>query len=306
MVITSEKGSLMSNTVTLSAASFAIRPVSSFDEFADHSRDLLNQTVGSDLVLFPELFTLELFTIADSWQNDPVSALTRIDEYTHQYRELFSSEARTRNQFIAAGSHLESREDGFYNVAYIFGPDGERYEHRKTHIFPAESGWSTLEGSDMDVIELPFAKVGLNICYESEIPECATSLTEQGAEIILCPSYTFTEHGYWRVRHCAQARAIENQVYFVHCATGGMPGGPIPNGWTQSTILSPCDFPWNPDGIVAQASEVNTENVITSTVDLDALRRNRLDGAATTYKDRRRRADTYRSWPSHTAALQRS
>lgn len=293
----------MSHSVTLSAASFAIRPVGSFDEFADHSRSLLDHAAGSDLVLFPELFTLELFTIADSWQTDPVSALTRVDEYTSDYRELFSDEARKRNQFISAGTHLEKRENGYYNIAYIFGPDGERYEHRKTHIFPAESGWSTQEGDDMRSIELPFATVGFNICYETEIPECASSLTEQGAEIILCPSYTFTEYGYWRVRHTAQARAIENQVYFVHCATGGSPGGPIPNGWTQSTILSPCDLPWNPDGIVAQATEANTENVITATVDLDILRRNRIDGAATTYKDRRRRADTYRNWPSHTSPL---
>ena len=65
----------------------------------------------------------------------------------------------------------------------------------------------------MEVIELPFAKVGFNICYEAEIPECAATLTEQRAESILCPSFTFTEFGFWRVRHCAAARAIENQRF---------------------------------------------------------------------------------------------
>ncbi|MFC9359442.1 carbon-nitrogen hydrolase family protein [Rhodococcus sp. NPDC057014] len=294
----------MSDSITISAASFAIRPVSSFDEFADHARGLLDQAAGSDLVLFPELFTLELFTIADSWQDDPVTELTRIGDYTREYRSLFSSEARERNQFIAAGSHLEYREDGYYNIAYIFGPDGEQYEHRKTHIFPAEADWSTREGDDMNVFELPFATVGFNVCYETEIPECASSLAEQGAELILCPSYTFTEYGYWRVRHCAQARAVENQVYFAHCATGGAPGGPIPSGWTQSSILSPCDLPWTPAGVVAQAPEANTENVLTGVVDLDVLRRNRLDGAATTFQDRRRRVESYRRWPSHTTARQ--
>ena len=39
----------------------------------------------------------------------------------------------------------------------------------------------------------PSPKVGFNVCYEAEIPECAASLAEQGAEIILCPSLTFTE-----------------------------------------------------------------------------------------------------------------
>lgn len=288
----------MANRVRISAVSFCIRPVGSFDEFAEHSRSLLDRARGSDLVMFPELFTLELFTIEESWRDDPVSALPRIDAYTPSYRELFADEARRRNQFIAAGSHLVRRREVFHNVAHLFGPDGERFEHAKTHIFPSEGDWATAEGDEMDVIDLPFAKVGFNICYEAEIPECAASLAEQGAEIILCPSHTFSEHGYWRVRHCAQARAIENQVYVVHCGTGGQPGGPIPPGWTRSAILSPCDQPWTPSGVVAE-TDPNREQVVTGVVDLDLLRRNRIDGAATTFADRRRRSELYRRWPSH-------
>jgi predicted amidohydrolase len=102
------------------------------------------------------------------------------------------------------------------------------------------------------------------------------------------------------VRHCAQARCIENQVYFVHCATGGkVPKGPLPNGWTRSSILAPCDTPWPaPNGVVAEA-ETNVEMVLHGTVDLDLLRQNRESGVAPTWRDRRRRADCYRVWPSH-------
>lgn len=288
----------MTNTVTISAAGFTIRPVGSFDEFADHARTLLDRARRSDIVVFPELFTLELFTIEDDWREAAASDLVRIDEHTAAYRALFADEARARNQFICAGSHLERRGEGVANVAHLFGPDGEHHEHLKTHLFPEEGGWDLAEGDRMEAIDLPFARVGINICYEIEIPECAASLAEQGAEIILCPSFTFTEHGFWRVRHCAQARAVENQVYVVHAATGGDPGGPIPPGWTRSSVLSPCDLPWNPDGVVAQAT-ANVEQVVTGTVDLDVLRRNRIDGAATTFADRRRRADLYRRWPSH-------
>lgn len=287
------------NQVTISAVSFHLRPIGSFDEFADHARALLDQAAGSDLVVFPELFTLELFTIEPGWRDDPVEALPRIAAYTDLYRTLFAEQARARNQFILAGTHLERRGDRLLNVAHVFGPDGEHYEHAKTHIFPGEAAWGTQEGDRMAAFDLPFARVGIAICYEAEIPEVASTLAEQGAEIILCPSHTFTEHGFWRVRHCAQARAIENQVFFVHCATGGDPGGPVPAAWTRSSILSPCDLPWAPDGVVAQASAANVEQVVTGTVDLGVLRQNRIDGAATTFADRRRRADLYRGWPSH-------
>ncbi|ECG5653599.1 amidohydrolase, partial [Salmonella enterica subsp. enterica serovar Weltevreden] len=151
----------------------------------------------------------------------------------------------------------------------------------------------------MAVFQLPFAKVGFNICYEAEIPECAATLAEQGAELILTPSATFTEQGFWRVRHCCHARCIENQIYLVHCCLGGNPGGPLPGCWARSSILSPCDVVWkNPQGIIAEA-HVNQEDVISGEINLDVLYENRLGGAATTFKDRRRKAGIYNIWPSH-------
>ena len=297
----------MARNVSIAACQFVVRPVGSFDEFAAHARGLLDQAEGADLVLFPELFTVELFTTFPDWQELPVSELTRVHAYgnttyTEDYRNLFESEAKDRGQYIVAGSHLEKKNGRYLNVAYLYGPDGLVHTHDKTHIFPAEAQWSTEEGDTLEVVELPFAKVGFNVCYEAEIPECAATLTEQGAEIILCPSFTFTEYGFWRVRHCAQARAIENQVYFVHCATGAdVPAdGPLPPGWTQSSILSPCDSPWDsPNGVVAESPEPNIETVVHGEVDLDKIYENREKGVAPTYRDRRRRADLYKAWPSH-------
>ncbi len=292
----------MPRTVSIAACNFAVRPVSSFDEFATHVETLLENTGDAQLVLFPELFTVELFTTYSDWRESPVSELTRIDEYTDQYRQLFAELAKGRQQHIVAGSHLMMEKGRYLNVGHLFEPDGQMHTHAKTHIFPAEGDWSTEEGTELRAIELDFAKVGFNICYEAEIPECAATLAEQGAEIILCPSFTFTEYGFWRVRHCAAARAIENQVYFVHCCCGGSPGAPLPNGWAQSSILSPCDALWTPDGIVAQA-EANVEMVVQGEVNIDSIYENRESGAAPTYRDRRRRAELYARWPSHLTAL---
>ena len=63
----------MANTVSIAACNFAVRPVSSFDEFAGHVTDLLDKAEGADLVLFPELFTVELFTTYDDWTDLPPS-----------------------------------------------------------------------------------------------------------------------------------------------------------------------------------------------------------------------------------------
>ena len=288
----------MARNVAIAAVNFAVRLVRDFDEFALHVRSLLAGCDGADLVVFPELFTVELFTALPDWRQLGIGELTGIDEYTQDYLDLFTELARERGQHIVGGSHLVAHGPAYLNVAHLFAPDGQVTKHTKTHIFPAEATWSTSEGDAMEAFDLPFARVGFNVCYEAEIPECAATLTQQGAEIILTPSYTFTEYGFWRVRHSAQARAVENQVYLVHSCTGGSPGGPLPNGWAQSSILSPCDTLFSPRGVVAEAT-ANTESVVRGVVDLDLRRRNREDGAAPKFRDRRRRAELYRKWPSH-------
>ena len=289
----------MVREVKISACQYLVRPIASFDEFRTRVRTLLDQAEGSDIVLFPELFTIELFTTLKDWEKRPIAELVEIDQYTREYTALFRQEAQARGQHIVGGSHLMAVGNRFENVAHLFAPDGTIRTHAKTHIFPAESNWSTSEGNKMEAFELPFAKTGFNICYEAEIPECSAALTEQGVETVLCPSATFTEQGFWRVRHCAQSRCIENQIYVVHCCLGGQPGGPLPSGWARSSILGPCDLAWdNPAGIIAEA-EANVEMTITGVVDLDKLYENRKSGAATTFNDRRRRAELYRRWPSH-------
>lgn len=290
----------MARPVSIAVCQFVMRPVKDFEAFGRQVNRLLDRAAGADLVILPELFTLALFTTFEDWRNRPVTELVKVDRYTKAYRAFFEEEARKRKQHIVSGSHLEKKKGGYFNVAYVYGPSGLVHTHEKTHIFPAESQWKTREGDRMEAFDLPFARVGINICYETEVPECSASLTEQGAEIILCPSFTFSERGFWRVRHCAQSRCIENQIYYVHCATGGkLPRGPLPNGWTRSSILSPCDTPWaSASGVVAEA-ETNVETVLMGSVDIDLLYQNRESGVATTFNDRRRRADCYRTWPSH-------
>jgi predicted amidohydrolase len=279
--------------VKISACQFRVEKIDSFQDFENQVNHLLKEVpINSDYVIFPELFTIGLLTTFPDFEETDVRENTRLDQFTDQYIELFSKLARERNQTIIAGSHLVKRGESYFNIAFVFKDDGTYVEHKKTHIFPAEGDWKTQEGDELQVFDIGPAKIGIAICYEAEIPEVSHILAENGAEIIFCPSYTFTENGYWRVRHCAQARAIENQVYFVHCPTVGNPGAPISQGYGRASILSPCDLAWSANGVVAEA-ETNQNMVITGIVDLDELYENRKTGAATTHKDRQRRKEMY-------------
>ncbi|MFE4143503.1 nitrilase-related carbon-nitrogen hydrolase [Peribacillus sp. YIM B13472] len=276
--------------IKITACQFRVEKVSNFNEFQEQIEDLITQVPeNSDYIIFPELLTIGL---SAAFGEQDASSVIRIDEYTNQYKDLFRSLSRKRKQVIIAGKHLERRENEYFNIAYIFDKDGSVVEHKKTHIFPAEANWHTSEGDDLEVYSVGPVKIGIAVCYEAEIPEISRILSVNGADIIFCPSYTFTEYGFWRVRHCAHARAIENQVYFVHCPTVGEPGKPLPNGYGRASILSPCDSAWPANGIVAEAA-MNEHTIITGTVDMDELYENRKNGAATTFKDRNRRKDMY-------------
>jgi len=268
------------DNIIVSCIQFSYKPIGSFEEFAKNIKSLLKQTKGSDFVVFPETFTLELQYLI------PEFDFSKLHPYTEDYINLFTYFSQKNSQYIIAGSHIIVENDNKYNTSYLFYPEGSIFTHRKTHLFPLEAKMGITPGDKIDIFETEKIKIGIAICYEMEFPEVARKITLKGADLIFCPSYTIGEHGFWRVRHCCQARAIENQIYVAHSCMVGMSPLNGMEGWGKSSILSPCEEPWQPNGIITEA-KVNKEMVITADLDLNVLHKKRKRGAATTLKDRR-------------------
>ena len=266
--------------VKVACVQYAYKPISTFKDFESNIEDLLDQAVGAKFIVFPETLTLELQYLV------PNNNIGKITEFTNQYINLFKRLSKEKNQYIIAGSHLTIVNEKEYNISYLFCPDGRRFEHYKTHLFPLEASLGINPGDKLEIFEIDDVKIGIAICYEQEFPEVARILTLKGAEIIFSPSNTIGEHGFWRVRHCCQARAIENQIYVVHSCLVGTPPMAAMAGWGRSSILSPCEDPWPLNGVIAEAN-TNEEMVISGELDLNLLHKKRKRGAATTLKDRR-------------------
>ena len=248
----------------------------------------------ADFILFPEMFTLMLLS-AEEKELSPLESIERLSEYTPRIREALSEMALRFNINIIGGSHPTRMEDGdIHNVAMVCLRDGSIHEQEKIHPTPNEAYWWNIHGGDsVDVIQTDCGPVGVLICYDSEFPELARRLADEGARIIFVPFCTDSRQGYMRVRYCAAARAIENQVYVV--MSGNV--GNLPNvanmdiQYAQSCILTPCDFPFARDGIAAEASE-NVETLTISDVNLADLAWARAEGTVRNLADRR--FDLYR------------
>lgn len=77
-----------------------------------------------------------------------------------------------------------------------------------------------------------------------------------GAAILFVPFCTDERQSYMRVRYCAQARAVENQCFVVMAGNvGNLPK--VENmdiQYSQSCVLTPCDFPFARDGIASDTT----------------------------------------------------
>lgn len=281
---------------SIAACNYVFREVADFDGFAAHVREVLDAADDADLIVLPELLSLELQTALPGWRTADLGGLAETARFADEFQALFAAEAAVRDRHILAGSFLRRSGDVLRNVAQVYGPSGLVAEHEKTHLFPAEFALGTSEGDGLEAFDLPFVRAGITVCYEPEIPECSASLVGQGALALLTPSLTFTEAGFWRVRHCVQARCVENQVFAVHASAGGPARGAFPGAYAASAVCTPCDAPWTADGVAARVAP-NVDGVAVATLDLEALAENRRSGAATTFADRRRRADRYAAWP---------
>ncbi len=286
----------MPDTVRVAAVQYMQRRVSSFDEFlsiVEYFVDVVSD-YKSDFVVFPELFTLQLLSFGDQGLS-PKQSIEALTTFTPRLKQAFKEMAMRYNVNIVGGSHPTRSERGrVENVSYVYLRDGRIHEQVKIHPTPNETYWWNIEGGDtLDAIETDCGTIGVLICYDSEFPELARHLIDQGAMILFVPFCTDERQSYLRVRYCCQARAVENQCYVVMAGNvGNLPSvANMDIQYAQSCVLTPCDFPFARDGVAADTTP-NVEMVAFADLRVESLRMARNGGTVKNLKDRRH--DLYR------------
>jgi predicted amidohydrolase len=278
------------STVRVSLVQYLMQRVRSFDDFKRQCEFYVD-TAGdyqADFVLFPELFPTQLLSLVESQR--PGLAARQVAEFTPQYLELMTELALRYNVNVIAGSTFVVDDGRIHNVSFLCRRDGSIDRQYKLHVTPNERRWWGVEpGERLEIFETDRGKIAILVCYDIEFPELARMATARGAGMIFVPFNTNDRLGYLRVRSCAQARAIENQIYvaITGCA-GALPF--VENAdihYSQCGIFTPSDVGFARDGIATESTP-NIETVLTHDVDLELTRRNRHDGTVRPWTDRRR------------------
>jgi predicted amidohydrolase len=276
--------------VRLGLIQWQMRPYETVEDLMEQAEFFIDAVSGyrADFALFPEFFNAPL--MAENNHLSEPEAIRELAKHTEAIVYKFSEFSISYNINIICGSMPEIKDGTLYNVGYLCRRDGtiERYE--KLHVTPDEvKVWGMVGGSELKAFDTDCGKIGILICYDVEFPELSRLLADEGIDILFVPFLTDTQNGYSRVRHCAQARAIENECYVaIAGSVGNLPK--VHNmdiQFAQSMVFTPCDFAFPSNGIKAEATP-NAEMILLADVDLDLLRELNKAGSVRNLQDRRK------------------
>ncbi|PJB11268.1 MAG: carbon-nitrogen hydrolase [Flavobacteriales bacterium CG_4_9_14_3_um_filter_40_17] len=240
-----------------------------------------------DFALFPEFFNAPL--MAEYNHFSEAEAIRKLADYTDEIKNELSALAISYNINIISGSMPQIIDGSLYNVGFLCHRSGAIEQYTKIHVTPDEAKVWGMKGGDLiKTYQTDCGKIGILICYDVEFPELSRILASEGMDILFVPFLTDTQNGYSRVRHCAQARAIENECYVaISGSVGNLPK--VHNmdiQFAQSVVFTPCDFAFPTNGIKAEATP-NTEMILVADVDIDLLKELNKFGSVKNLRDRR-------------------
>jgi nitrilase len=224
---------------------------------------------GAKLVALPENFALMGESEFDKIEQKEVDGSGPIQDF-------LANTASKHGVWLVGGTMPLADEDESKIIAacLIFNERGERVaRYDKIHLFDVNVPGTEEEYRESDtiakgscelVLDSPFGKLGVAICYDLRFPELFRKMATHGMDVLIIPSAFTAETGaaHWEI--LLRARAVENLCYVVAPNQGGF----HLNGrktYGHSMIIDP----W---GVVLDCYKTGSGFVI-SDIDLERLQK---------------------------------
>jgi deaminated glutathione amidase len=181
---------------------------------------------GAGLVVLPENF-------AFMGRRDQDQLALREEDGEGPLQAFLSRVAKQQGVWLVGGTiPMVANDAGKVRAAcLVYDERGERVaRYDKIHLFDVclpggeeryqES--ATIEpGDDVVVLDTPFGRMGVAVCYDLRFPEIFRRMLDSGMDLLVIPSAftAITGKAHWET--LVRARAIENLAYVVAAAQGG-------------------------------------------------------------------------------------
>ena len=268
----------------------ATYPLNWFDDWQAYEEKLTSWIEeafnnGAKLAVFPEYGGQELASLCGDPQQaaDPIAS---VDVITNLQRQVCGLHQHLADKFdmhiLSSSAAIRLTNGQVVNRAYFYSPMRPlQWQDKQVMTRWERDDWIVQRGDEVDVFDTALGKIAVLICYDCEFPMLTRRLVEVGAELLLVPSATETEHGYHRVRIGAMARALESQCYAVHAPTTGNcfhEAVDINQGAAGIYVPPDASDPRLPaNGILAMA-EMNQPGWTYAEIDLDLVQKLRSEG----------------------------
>jgi 5-aminopentanamidase len=223
---------------------------------------------GAQLVIFPECaltgYCFDSFEEAAAFA-EPIDGRSS---------EAIAEACRETGAYAVVG-FIENDGSNFYNAAMVVGPNGVVGSYRKVHLpFLGVDRFLKPGDRPFEILELPFGKIGVNICYDASFPEAARALKLLGAELIILPTNWPT--GAWRTAEfIINTRSCENHVNFAAVNRVG-----VERGWQFIGRSKVVDF----NGDTLGEASRDREEILFAEVDLQEANKNKIVNVAGAYE----------------------
>jgi nitrilase len=177
---------------------------------------------GAKLVVLPEFFAI-------MGMNEHDKVAVRETPGDGAIQQFLSETARLHKIWLVGGSIplAAGAEDKVLNSCLVYDETGAQVgRYDKIHLFNLELGnesyneAATIEaGRDVVVIDSPFGRIGLAVCYDLRFPEMFRAMAN--VDIIVLPAAFTATTGKVHWESLVRARAIENLSYVIAAAQGG-------------------------------------------------------------------------------------
>ena len=185
-----------------------------------HAGDLLRQAAsqGAQIAMLPEMFNCPYDNACFPVYGEPAGG---------ESWQFLSRTARELGLYVVGGSVPELDGGKIYNTSYLFSPSGEELaRHRKMHLFDIDvpGGQQFMEsdilspGDSVTVVDTPFGKIGVAICFDIRFSELFRIMGNQGAQLILVPAAFNMTTGPLHWELAFRMRALDQQCFVAGCS----------------------------------------------------------------------------------------
>jgi omega-amidase len=237
---------------------------------------------GASLCVLPEMFQTpyELGQMRSRSESIDGESLTRIGALAGEL-----------SLWVVAGSICERCEDEYFNTTAVFDSHGALAGvHRKVHLFDVSLETVRVReslvlspGAAPLILELPFCRLGVCICYDARFPAIFQYFERQGVEVVAVPAAFSQTTGAAHWHLLMRSRAVDQQVFLAAAC-------PAPN-----PLSSYCTYghslvidPWGK--VLTEAGE--ERELIVATLEAERLETVRRELPLLKH----RRDELYRSW----------